>query len=185
MAAALQQDVDASFREFSETEIPPSQGYMLRHKVRQLLKDALKDTSYSEESIEQAEHTAYHCLYWSRPKQYRQRTRRLVYNLKRNAQAILAYEPDLWYGLTHLEMAKGSPLEGERKRILDQPQKIAAIFKKFEEHLIGPTSRDTTMIGKCRSCGSFNTSYTEVQTRRADEGMTVFKYCRDCEKRWK
>ena len=39
-------------------------------------------------------------------------------------------------------------------------------------------------ILKCR-CGSMKTSYYEMQTRSADEPMTVFAKCHTCGKRWK
>ena len=39
-------------------------------------------------------------------------------------------------------------------------------------------------ILKCR-CGSMKTSYYEMQTRGADEPMTVFAKCHTCSKRWK
>jgi transcription elongation factor S-II len=38
---------------------------------------------------------------------------------------------------------------------------------------------------KCRKCGSRSTSYYEVQTRSADEPMTQFITCLDCNNRWK
>jgi DNA-directed RNA polymerase subunit M/transcription elongation factor TFIIS len=38
---------------------------------------------------------------------------------------------------------------------------------------------------KCRKCGSRSTSYYEVQTRSADEPMTQFITCLDCNTRWK
>lgn len=37
----------------------------------------------------------------------------------------------------------------------------------------------------CGKCHSRNTTYTLMQTRRADEGSTEFWFCRDCGKRWK
>lgn len=39
-------------------------------------------------------------------------------------------------------------------------------------------------ILKCR-CGSMKTSYYEMQTRSADEPMTVFARCHVCSNRWK
>lgn len=38
---------------------------------------------------------------------------------------------------------------------------------------------------KCRKCGSRSTSYYEVQTRSADEPMTQFITCLNCNTRWK
>jgi len=42
-----------------------------------------------------------------------------------------------------------------------------------------------TDIFKCRKCGSRSCSYYEVQTRSADEPMTQFVNCLDCNNRWK
>ena len=38
---------------------------------------------------------------------------------------------------------------------------------------------------KCNKCGSRETSYYEVQTRSADEPMTQFINCLNCNNRWK
>jgi DNA-directed RNA polymerase subunit M/transcription elongation factor TFIIS len=38
---------------------------------------------------------------------------------------------------------------------------------------------------KCRKCSSRSTSYYEVQTRSADEPMTQFITCLNCNNRWK
>ena len=38
---------------------------------------------------------------------------------------------------------------------------------------------------KCRKCGSRSTSYYEVQTRSADEPMTQFITCLNCNARWR
>ena len=42
-----------------------------------------------------------------------------------------------------------------------------------------------TDMFKCSKCGSRSTSYYEVQTRSADEPMTQFITCLNCNKRWK
>ena len=42
-----------------------------------------------------------------------------------------------------------------------------------------------TDIFKCRKCGSRSCSYYELQTRSADEPMTQFVNCLDCNNRWK
>jgi DNA-directed RNA polymerase subunit M/transcription elongation factor TFIIS len=42
-----------------------------------------------------------------------------------------------------------------------------------------------TNLFKCRKCGSRETSYYEVQTRSADEPMTQFITCLQCNTRWK
>jgi DNA-directed RNA polymerase subunit M/transcription elongation factor TFIIS len=38
---------------------------------------------------------------------------------------------------------------------------------------------------RCRRCKSWKTTYYEMQTRSADEPMTVFVTCLNCDNRWK
>lgn len=40
-------------------------------------------------------------------------------------------------------------------------------------------------IFKCRKCGSKKTTYYQLQTRSADEPMTTYVTCTQCENRWK
>jgi transcription elongation factor S-II len=40
-------------------------------------------------------------------------------------------------------------------------------------------------IFKCNRCKSYKTTYYEMQTRSADEPMTVFITCHNCDTRWK
>ena len=47
----------------------------------------------------------------------------------------------------------------------------------------GVTARST--LYKCSKCGKNDTSYTQAQTRSADEPMTTFISCNNCGKRWK
>ena len=42
-----------------------------------------------------------------------------------------------------------------------------------------------TTLFKCRKCGSRSCSYYEFQTRSADEPMTQFITCLDCNNNWK
>ncbi|KAJ7374171.1 Transcription elongation factor A protein 1 [Desmophyllum pertusum] len=42
-----------------------------------------------------------------------------------------------------------------------------------------------TDLFKCAACGGRRTTYTQLQTRSADEPMTTFVLCLDCGKRWK
>lgn len=38
---------------------------------------------------------------------------------------------------------------------------------------------------RCGKCGKNNCTYTQIQTRSADEPMTTFVFCRECGNRWK
>ena len=42
-----------------------------------------------------------------------------------------------------------------------------------------------TELFKCGKCGKRRTTYTQLQTRSADEPMTTFVLCLDCGNRWK
>ena len=42
-----------------------------------------------------------------------------------------------------------------------------------------------TNLFKCGKCGKRKTTYTQLQTRSADEPMTTFVLCLDCGNRWK
>ena len=40
-------------------------------------------------------------------------------------------------------------------------------------------------VYKCRKCGGSKTTQFEMQTRSADEPMTLFIHCLDCGNQWK
>jgi len=42
-----------------------------------------------------------------------------------------------------------------------------------------------TDLIQCKRCKQHNCAYTEVQTRSADEPMTLFVLCKNCGNRWK
>ena len=91
-----------------------------------------------------------------------------------------------------------------KKRILDKeidPKEISSLSKYdifpeiWEELLSKLAERDKlkyelkpeamTDMFKCRKCGSRSCSYYEFQTRSADEPMTQFITCLDCNNNWK
>jgi DNA-directed RNA polymerase subunit M/transcription elongation factor TFIIS len=52
------------------------------------------------------------------------------------------------------------------------------------ELLKNPVEKPDGMI-KCRKCKSMKTEYYQLQTRSADEPMTTYVTCHNCEHRWK
>jgi DNA-directed RNA polymerase subunit M/transcription elongation factor TFIIS len=52
------------------------------------------------------------------------------------------------------------------------------------EHVKNPKEKPDGMI-KCRKCKSMKTDYYQLQTRSADEPMTTYVTCHNCEHRWK
>jgi DNA-directed RNA polymerase subunit M/transcription elongation factor TFIIS len=57
-------------------------------------------------------------------------------------------------------------------------------FKREQKILEGDKSRSTDQF-KCHRCGKRECSYYELQTRSADEPMTMFINCLNCGKRWR
>ena len=91
-----------------------------------------------------------------------------------------------------------------KKKILDNdidPKKISSlsnydIFPELWKELLGKLAEKDklkyelkpeamTDMFKCRKCGSRSCSYYEFQTRSADEPMTQFITCLDCNNNWK
>jgi len=62
--------------------------------------------------------------------------------------------------------------------IIEQQAKINK--NKYESHIEAATDTFT-----CRKCKSNRCTYVAVQTKSADEPMTIFVTCLDCGKRWK
>jgi DNA-directed RNA polymerase subunit M/transcription elongation factor TFIIS len=52
------------------------------------------------------------------------------------------------------------------------------------ENIKNPSEKPDGMI-KCRKCKSMKTDYYQLQTRSADEPMTTYVTCHNCEHRWK
>lgn len=63
------------------------------------------------------------------------------------------------------------------------------VFKNKERDLALEKARvgdeDYEGLLKCGKCKSLKTDYTTMQTRSADEPVTVFASCRDCGNRWR
>jgi len=55
----------------------------------------------------------------------------------------------------------------------------------YKKELAGDKSKECRGIFKCGRCKSDKTSYYQLQTRSADEPMTTFVTCFNCNKKWK
>lgn len=55
----------------------------------------------------------------------------------------------------------------------------------YKKELAGDKSRECRGIFQCNRCKSNKTSYYQLQTRSADEPMTTFVTCFNCNKKWK
>ena len=61
---------------------------------------------------------------------------------------------------------------------------VEAILNALNEFTAqSPSQKNTKYNTKCK-CGSFNVTYSTVQTRSCDEGMSSKWYCKTCGSRW-
>ena len=84
-----------------------------------------------------------------------------------------AIKPHMVAFMTHQELSPekwGEMIDAKSKRDKN----------KFEVNIEAATDTFT-----CRKCKSKRCTYTAVQTRSADEPMTIFVSCLDCGQRWK
>ena len=61
-----------------------------------------------------------------------------------------------------------------------QDQQLAKELRLLEGNKMAATD-----MFKCNRCGKRETTYYEMQTRSADEPMTIFITCCNCGKKWK
>lgn len=57
--------------------------------------------------------------------------------------------------------------------------------EELEQKKLKAKNENFEGVFKCGKCKSKHTTYYQMQTRSADEPMTTFVTCLDCEKRWK
>jgi len=64
-------------------------------------------------------------------------------------------------------------------------QALADAQLKIETSALEGNHEEGSSLFKCRRCGKSRTRYFEMQTRSADEPMTVFIRCLNCGKEWR
>ena len=83
--------------------------------------------------------------------------------------------PDLFARMKAEEMASDE-LKEMRKNLTKEA---------IREHHMAKTGGTQTDLFTCGKCKKKNCTYTQVQTRSADEPMTTFVVCNECGNRWK
>jgi len=113
---------------------------------------------------------------------YKNRIKSRVLNLrdKRNVQLRISIidgeiTPEKFAHMTAEELACDD-LKQERKSITEQA---------IKDHQLSKNTGTSTGQFKCFKCHQMDTSYSQLQTRSADEPMTTFVYCNKCGNRWK
>ena len=113
---------------------------------------------------------------------YRSKLRSLFQNLKNKSSSSLRARvlhgdipPDRFVRMTHDE------LKSEERKAEDE--KIAS--ENMREAMVPQAEKSVSSSLKCSKCGQRKVSYSQAQTRSADEPMTTFCECTVCGKRWK
>ncbi|GMR37553.1 hypothetical protein PMAYCL1PPCAC_07748, partial [Pristionchus mayeri] len=113
---------------------------------------------------------------------YKSALRSRVFNLRDKKNVALrenvltgVVTPDKFAVMTPEEMA--SP---EVKQMREQFAK-----ESIMEHQMSVNKGTPSDMFKCGKCGKKNCTYTQLQTRSADEPMTTFVFCLECGNRWK
>ncbi|XP_051878902.1 transcription elongation factor A protein 1 isoform X2 [Pristis pectinata] len=113
---------------------------------------------------------------------YKNRVRSRIANLKDSKNPNLRRNvlcgniaPDRLAKMTAEEMASDE-LKEMRKALTKEA---------IREHQMAKTAGTDTDLFKCGKCKMKNCTYTQVQTRSADEPMTTFVVCNNCGNRWK
>ncbi|KAK0425475.1 hypothetical protein QR680_009224 [Steinernema hermaphroditum] len=113
---------------------------------------------------------------------YKSALRSRVFNLRDKKNPALrenvltgVVSPSKFAKMTSEEMASAEMKE-EREKFTKQA---------ISEHQMAVNEGTPSEMFKCGKCGKKNCTYSQMQTRSADEPMTTFVYCRECGNRWK
>ncbi|KAM4688097.1 transcription elongation factor A protein 1 isoform 2-T2 [Discoglossus pictus] len=113
---------------------------------------------------------------------YKNRVRSRISNLKDSKNPNLRrnvlcgnISPEFFARMTAEEMASDE-LKEMRKNLTKEA---------IREHQMARTGGTETDLFSCGKCKKKNCTYTQVQTRSADEPMTTFVFCNECGNRWK
>ncbi|EFR02198.1 transcription elongation factor S-II [Nannizzia gypsea CBS 118893] len=113
---------------------------------------------------------------------YRTKIRSLYQNLKNKSNLslrtrVLTNEiaPDRFVNMTHDE------LKSDERR--EEDLKIQK--ENMDKAMVGQPERSISKSLQCGKCGQRKVTYTEAQTRAADEPMTLFCTCLACGKSWR
>ena len=113
---------------------------------------------------------------------YRTKIRSLFQNLKNKSNPnlrvrVLTNEvtPERFVKMTHDE------LRSDEQR--EKDQKIQK--ENMDKAMVAQAERSISKSLQCGKCGQRKVTYTEAQTRSADEPMTLFCTCLNCGKSWR
>ena len=113
---------------------------------------------------------------------YKHRVQSVIFNLKKNPGLVHSIEEktvkakDLG-GMSAVQLWPEGPVSQMEYALKTKELKIEAAKLQMDEDYEG--------MFKCGKCKSKKTTYYQMQTRSADEPMTTFVTCMDCDAKWK
>lgn len=117
---------------------------------------------------------------------YTEKCQQLAWALLQNgANLLLSYpDPSQLAALDDALLAEKTPQESAR---IEHEARVAACrHMLLNTQIFGSGGDTSTAIAKCNKCKSSNIRFDTLQTRSADEGMTIFCQCQNpkCGERW-
>jgi DNA-directed RNA polymerase subunit M/transcription elongation factor TFIIS len=113
---------------------------------------------------------------------YRSQVRRQAYNIACNP-ALASLPPTQLIHLSNEEFAAGTLVERVHAEEREQMRGFCDLLKEKYENVVRAQSSESIL--KCRNCGSSDITFSQKQTRGADESSTIFCSCQTCSKRWR
>ncbi|CAN0260896.1 unnamed protein product [Ectocarpus sp. 6 AP-2014] len=130
--------------------------------------------------------------YLSKKASYLDKARQLVFNLKKNDQLRQdvregLVEPQRLVVMTSTELMAKDKREAMDKAVSERTEaRMLDWYDKNEDKINKQCGiKETEGMFECGRCKSTKTTYTQKQTRSADEPMTTFVTCSNCKNRWK
>lgn len=113
---------------------------------------------------------------------YKSKMRSLYQNLKNKTNPQLRKRvfsgeiaPERFVTMSHDDM-KSEERKAEDEKLMKE---------NMDKAMVAQEERSVSSALKCGKCGQMRVSYTQAQTRSADEPMTTFCECLNCGTRWK
>ncbi|XP_073487704.1 transcription elongation factor A protein 1 isoform X1 [Aquarana catesbeiana] len=166
----------------------PSTSDSVRIKCRELLSAALKTGddyitigADDEELGAQIEEAVFQ-EFKNTDAKYKNRVRSRIANLKDGKNPNLRRNV-LCGNISPIVFAKMSAEEMASDELKEMRKNLTK--EAIREHQMAKTGGTETDLFSCGKCKMKNCTYTQVQTRSADEPMTTFVFCNTCGNRWK
>jgi len=163
------------------------QGDEMRTKLVASITNALRcgelpDGTLDPEELAAGIEAALFDIYGGATDKYKSSLRSRVFNLRDKKNPALrenvltgVVTPDRFARMTSDEMASAE-MKNQRDKFTKQA---------ISEHQMAVNEGTPSDMFKCGKCRKKNCTYSQMQTRSADEPMTTFVFCRDCGNRWK